>query len=84
MNRSVRADAGDRYFRQKGPAVSAKDKVTGKAEVAKGKVKKATGKAVGNPRLQGEGKAKEVKGNLKQARGKAKDVGKKVKDAGKK
>lgn len=57
--------------------MSAKNKVQGKAEAAKGKTKKGTGKALGDPVLEGKGKAKEAKGNLKQA-------GEKVKDAGKK
>jgi uncharacterized protein YjbJ (UPF0337 family) len=54
--------------------VSASDKAKNKAEAAKGKVKKGTGKAVDSPVLEGEGKAEEVKGNLKQA-------GEKIKDA---
>jgi uncharacterized protein YjbJ (UPF0337 family) len=57
--------------------VSAKDKAKDKAQAAKGKVKKDTGKALGSPVLEGKGKAEEVKGDLKQA-------GEKVKDAGKK
>jgi uncharacterized protein YjbJ (UPF0337 family) len=57
--------------------VSAKDKAKDKAQAAKGKVKKDTGKVLGSPVLEGEGKAEEVKGDLKQA-------GEKVKDAAKK
>ena len=57
--------------------MSAKNKVKAKAETAKGKVKKGTGKALGDPVLEGKGKAKETKGKLKQA-------GQKVKSAGKK
>ena len=57
--------------------MAARNKARDKAEAAKGKVKKGTGKAVGNPVLEGKGKAGEVKGNLKQA-------GEKVKDAAKK
>jgi len=57
--------------------MSAKNKAKDKAEAAKGKVKKGTGKALGDPVLEGKGKAKEAKGNLKQA-------GEKIKDAGKK
>jgi uncharacterized protein YjbJ (UPF0337 family) len=57
--------------------VSATDKAKDKAEAAKGEVKKDTGKALGSPTLEGEGKAEEMKGNLKQA-------GEKVKDAVKK
>ena len=57
--------------------MSAKNKAKDKTEAAKGKVKKGAGKALGDPVLEGKGKAKEAKGNLKQA-------GEKVKDAGKK
>ena len=57
--------------------MSATDKAKDKAEAAKGKLKKGTGKAVDDPVLEGEGKAEEMKGNLKQA-------GEKVKDAFKK
>ena len=57
--------------------MSAKDKAKDKVEAAKGKTKKGAGKALDDPYLEGEGKAKEMKGNLKQA-------GEKVKDAFKK
>ena len=60
---------------ERGTAVSATDKAKNKAEAAKGKVKKETGKAVDDPVLEGEGKAEQVKGDLKQA-------GQKIKDAG--
>ena len=54
--------------------MSAADKAKDKGQEAKGKVKKTYGKAVGDPVLEAEGKADEVKGNMKQA-------GEKVKDA---
>ena len=57
--------------------MSASDKAKDKAQAAKGKIKKGTGKALDDPYLEGEGKADQVKGNLKQA-------GEKVKDAFKK
>jgi uncharacterized protein YjbJ (UPF0337 family) len=57
--------------------VSVSKKAKGKAEAAKGKVKKGTGKALADPVLEGKGKGEQVKGNLKQA-------GQKVKDAAKK
>jgi uncharacterized protein YjbJ (UPF0337 family) len=57
--------------------MSASNKAKDKAQAAKGKVKKETGKAMDDPVLEGEGKADQVKGNLKQA-------GEKVKDATKK
>jgi uncharacterized protein YjbJ (UPF0337 family) len=43
------------------------------AEVAKGKVKSTTGKAVGDHRLQAEGKIDEAKGRVKQAGQKVKE-----------
>jgi uncharacterized protein YjbJ (UPF0337 family) len=57
--------------------MSAAKKAKDKAQAAKGKVKKTTGKAIGDPVLEGKGKAEQVKGDLKQA-------GEKVKDAAKK
>jgi uncharacterized protein YjbJ (UPF0337 family) len=57
--------------------MSATDKAKDKLQEAKGKVKKNTGEAVGNPRLETEGRADQTAGNLKQA-------GEKVKDAFKK
>jgi uncharacterized protein YjbJ (UPF0337 family) len=57
--------------------MNAKNKAKDKAQAAKGKVKKSAGKAVGNPRLEGKGKAEQVKGNLKHAGEKAKDAAKK-------
>ena len=57
--------------------MGAKDKAADKVQEAKGKVKKNTGEAVGNPRLEAEGRADQTAGNLKQA-------GEKIKDAFKK
>jgi uncharacterized protein YjbJ (UPF0337 family) len=57
--------------------MGAKNKASDKAKAVKGKMKKATGKAVGNPRLEAEGRTDQTEGNLKQA-------GEKVKDAFKK
>lgn len=57
--------------------MSAKNKAKDKAQAAKGKLKKGTGKATGDPVLESEGKADQVKGNLKQAAEKVKDAGKK-------
>jgi uncharacterized protein YjbJ (UPF0337 family) len=53
------------------------DKAKDKAQTAKGQVKEAAGKAVGNRSMETEGKGDKVVGNLKQA-------GEKVKDAVKK
>jgi uncharacterized protein YjbJ (UPF0337 family) len=58
-------------------AVSASKKAKDKTQAVKGKVKKGTGKALGDPVLEGKGKAEQAKGNLKQA-------GEKVKDAARK
>jgi uncharacterized protein YjbJ (UPF0337 family) len=49
-------------------------KAADKAEEVMGKLKKAIGRAVGNPRLEAEGRADQTSGSLKQA-------GEKVKDA---
>ncbi len=51
-----------------------RDKVKNAAQIAKGKAEEATGKKLGNPELELDGKMDQVKGNLKQA-------GEKVKDA---
>jgi uncharacterized protein YjbJ (UPF0337 family) len=54
--------------------VSKGHKIDNAAEKAKGKVKEATGRAVGNERLEAEGRAEQAKGDIKQA-------GEHVKDA---
>jgi uncharacterized protein YjbJ (UPF0337 family) len=61
---------------KEGTVVSATDKAKNKAQEVKGKAKEAAGKAVGNERLEAEGKADQVAGNTKQAGEKVKDVGK--------
>lgn len=50
------------------------DKVKNVAQIAKGRVKEATGKHLGDEEMQNEGELDQVKGKLKQA-------GEKVKDA---
>ncbi|MFC1437154.1 CsbD family protein [Streptacidiphilus sp. N1-10] len=50
------------------------DKAGNMADKLKGKVKEAAGKAVGNERLQAEGKGDQVKGDAKQAVEKAKEA----------
>jgi uncharacterized protein YjbJ (UPF0337 family) len=57
--------------------MATEDRAANKATAAKGKIKKATGKAIGNQQMEAEGEADQAKGNLKQA-------GEKVKDAFKK
>ena len=54
--------------------MSASDKARDKAQVAKGHVKEAAGKASGDPALEAEGKGDKVAGNLKQAGEKLKDA----------
>ncbi len=57
--------------------MSKRDKARNTAEAAKGKAKRATGKATGNPYAQVKGGAKKKKANLKQAGEKLKDTAKK-------
>jgi uncharacterized protein YjbJ (UPF0337 family) len=54
--------------------MSATDKVKDKAQVAKGKVKEATGRATNNESLEAEGAGDKVAGNVKQAGEKLKDA----------
>jgi uncharacterized protein YjbJ (UPF0337 family) len=53
-----------------------KDQVKGRAEEAKGVVKEATGKMVGNERLQGEGLVDQAKGKAQGQWGDAKEKAK--------
>ena len=41
-----------------------KDRIKGSAEQAKGKIKEGAGKLTGDSKLEGEGKAEQVKGKL--------------------
>lgn len=50
------------------------DKIKGLANEAVGNTKQAIGKATGNTKLQGEGKAQELKGEAQQAVGGAKQT----------
>jgi uncharacterized protein YjbJ (UPF0337 family) len=50
-----------------------KDQVKGRVEHTSGTVKEATGKLVGNERLQAEGAAEQVKGKVQAAYGDAKE-----------
>jgi len=56
---------------------STKDKIKGNANEAIGKVKEGVGKATGNPRLEGEGDAQQLKGKAQQVKGDVKDAIKK-------
>ncbi|MFB8352864.1 CsbD family protein [Streptomyces niveus] len=54
--------------------MSADEKSQAKTEQAKGKVKKAAGRIVGNERLTAEGHGEETKGDARQVKETAKDV----------
>jgi uncharacterized protein YjbJ (UPF0337 family) len=51
-----------------------KDRVAGSAKVVKGKIKEAVGKALGDAKLETEGKTDEVEGKVQNASGADKDV----------
>jgi uncharacterized protein YjbJ (UPF0337 family) len=51
-----------------------KDRIKGSADQAKGAVKDATGRIVGDAKLQAEGKADKAKGKVENAIGGAKDA----------
>lgn len=56
------------------------DKLSNKAENAKGKVKETTGSAVGNESLEAEGKSDQASSKLKDGVEKIKDAAKDLKD----
>jgi uncharacterized protein YjbJ (UPF0337 family) len=51
-----------------------KDRIRGSAAQAKGKVKEVVGKAIGDRKLEGEGKADRLKGKVQNAVGGLKDT----------
>ena len=51
-----------------------KDKTEGKWDQAKGKIKEVAGKATGDKKLEGEGKADKVGGKIRNAVGGMKDA----------
>jgi len=51
-----------------------KDRVVGSAKVVKGKIKEALGKAVGDAKLEAEGKSDKVEGKVQNAVGGIKDT----------
>jgi uncharacterized protein YjbJ (UPF0337 family) len=57
-----------------------KDRVSGKLDQAKGKVKQTVGEAVGNSRLANEGVADQVKGSAKDTWGNVKDAARTTSD----
>jgi uncharacterized protein YjbJ (UPF0337 family) len=50
-----------------------KDRIKGSAKQAKGSVKEAAGKALGDTKLQGEGKVDKAEGKIQNAFGSLKD-----------
>ena len=55
-----------------------KDRVAGSAQQVKGKIKEGVGKALGDAKLQGEGKADQAEGKIRNTVGSVKDA---VRDA---
>ncbi len=51
-----------------------KDRIVGSAKVVKGNVKKAVGKAVGDTKLEAEGKADKIEGRIQNTVGGIKDT----------
>jgi uncharacterized protein YjbJ (UPF0337 family) len=51
-----------------------KDRVKGKLEDTKGRIKRQVGEWTGNEKLQAEGASEQVKGKIQNAWGKAKDA----------
>jgi len=51
-----------------------KDRVSGSAKVIKGKVKEAVGKAIGDVKLETEGKADKIEGEVQNVVGGLKDT----------
>jgi uncharacterized protein YjbJ (UPF0337 family) len=51
-----------------------KDRVIGSAKVVKGKLKEAVGKAIGDAKLDSEGKADKIEGKVQNAIGGLKDA----------
>ncbi|MEV1027061.1 CsbD family protein [Streptomyces sp. NPDC050264] len=56
--------------------MTANEKAKAKTEQATGAAKAAAGRAVGNERLTGEGRAQQTMGDARQAKEKTKDIGK--------
>jgi uncharacterized protein YjbJ (UPF0337 family) len=61
-----------------GGSIMDKDRVAGSAKQVKGAVKQAVGKAIGDAKLESEGKADKIEGKVQNAIGGIKDT---VKDA---
>ncbi|MFE9789998.1 CsbD family protein [Nocardia salmonicida] len=54
--------------------MSTSKKIANSFVANKGRMKKVVGRAIGNPRLEAEGRAEQIRGNLKQAGAKIKDA----------
>ncbi|MFF8290241.1 CsbD family protein [Streptomyces sp. NPDC016309] len=54
--------------------MAADEKAQAKTEQAKGKVKETLGRALGNERMEAEGRAEQSKGDLRQAKENTKDA----------
>ncbi|MBM7439584.1 MULTISPECIES: CsbD family protein [unclassified Streptomyces] len=54
--------------------MAADEKTQAKTDQAKGKIKEAAGRTVGNERLTAEGRADQTKGDARQAKEKIKDT----------
>lgn len=61
--------------------MGAMDKLKNKLQMGKGRAKQETGRATGDPYLEGEGKADRVEGGAKQVGEQVKDAGKNARDA---
>jgi uncharacterized protein YjbJ (UPF0337 family) len=57
-----------------GEQIMDKDRVAGSAKQVKGSIKQAVGKAVGDAKLESEGKADKIEGKIQNAVGGIKDV----------
>lgn len=57
------------------------DKLKNKLQMGRGRAKQQTGRAVGNPRLEAEGKGERLGGGVKQVGEQVKDAGRNLKDA---
>jgi len=65
---------GGPHVRLIGDAVMNKDRIAGAAKEAKGSVKETVGKAVGDSKLESDGKADKVEGKIQNAIGGLKDA----------
>ena len=59
-----------------------KDRIKGAAQLVKGNVKEIAGKAIGDAKLQGEGKADKAEGKIRNAVGGVKDAVRETLDKG--